>query len=68
MTISASPSDASLVEAALDGDLESFAKLYDRHFSAVYDFLSRLLRDRNEADVWEKWEATDNPLELVTEG
>jgi RNA polymerase sigma factor (sigma-70 family) len=37
------------VAAAVDGDLEAFAQLYDRHFEAVHDFLARLLRDRNDA-------------------
>jgi RNA polymerase sigma factor (sigma-70 family) len=38
-----------LVDAAATGDLEAFAQLYDRHFPAINDFLSRLLRDRHEA-------------------
>ncbi len=42
-------SDADLVALALDGRQEAFSALYERYFPSVYDFLSRLLRDRDEA-------------------
>jgi len=42
--------DAELVLAATSGDQQAFALLYERHISAVYDFLARMLRDRTEAE------------------
>ena len=43
------PDDAVLVEQARAGDQEAFAALYDRYFDAVYDFVARMLRNRDEA-------------------
>ncbi|GAB4329184.1 MAG: hypothetical protein Kow0010_13360 [Dehalococcoidia bacterium] len=43
------PDDAVLVEQARAGDQEAFAALYDRYFDAVYDFVVRMLRNRDEA-------------------
>lgn len=43
------PDDAVLVEQAKAGDQEAFAALYDRYFDAVYDFVARMLRNRDEA-------------------
>lgn len=42
-------SDAELVVLARDGREDAFAELYSRYFPRVYDFLARLLRDRQEA-------------------
>ncbi len=41
--------DATLVGLARQGDSWAFSVLYRRHYSAVFDFLTRLLRDREEA-------------------
>lgn len=41
--------DETLVQVALTGKREAFAELYSRHFDAVYDFLYRMVRDRDEA-------------------
>ncbi|MDZ7727572.1 MAG: sigma-70 family RNA polymerase sigma factor [Dehalococcoidia bacterium] len=41
--------DADLVEAASSGDQDAFAVLYDRYFDAVYDFVLRMTRNREEA-------------------
>jgi RNA polymerase sigma factor (sigma-70 family) len=41
--------DAELEALAATGDREAFAELYNRHFDRVYDFLRRMLRDRDEA-------------------
>ena len=42
-------SDADLVVLARDGSEDAFAELYSRYFPRVYDFLARLLKDRQEA-------------------
>lgn len=42
------PSDGDLVRAFLAGDLDGFSTLYERYFPGVHDFLSRLMRDRQE--------------------
>lgn len=42
-------SDADLVVLARDGREDAFAELYSRYFPRVYDFLARLLKDRQEA-------------------
>ncbi|MEX2315281.1 MAG: sigma-70 family RNA polymerase sigma factor, partial [Thermomicrobiales bacterium] len=42
--------DAELVLAAVGGDQQAFADLYERYIGPVYDFLARMLRDRNEAE------------------
>ena len=45
-------SDGDLVLAHLAGDPDAYSVLYERYFPGVHDFLSRLLRDRNDgADV-----------------
>ncbi len=45
-------SDGDLVQAHLAGDPDAYSVLYERYFPGVHDFLSRLLRDRNDgADV-----------------
>ncbi len=41
--------DGELVSLARTGSEEAFAALYERYFTNVYDFLTRLLRDRQEA-------------------
>lgn len=41
--------DAELVTLALGGDNAAFAMLYERYFDSVYDFLARMVRDRDEA-------------------
>ncbi|WP_322796666.1 RNA polymerase sigma factor [Tepidiforma sp.] len=41
--------DEALVAEARSGDREAFARLYAAYFDAVYDFLVRLVRDRDEA-------------------
>ena len=41
--------DAALVEAARGGDRQAFAELYERYFDAVYDFVARMTRNREEA-------------------
>ncbi len=43
------PSDGDLARRALQGDAESAAALYDRHFDRVYDFCLRLLFDADAA-------------------
>ncbi len=42
-------SDHDLVDAARRGDREAFAELYQRYFNAVFDFVTRMTRDREEA-------------------
>lgn len=41
--------DGELVALARRGSDEAFGALYERYFTNVYDFLTRLLRDRQEA-------------------
>ena len=41
--------DAELVTLARRGREDAFGALYERYFPGVYDFLTRLLRDRQEA-------------------
>ncbi|PWB68015.1 MAG: hypothetical protein C3F15_17200 [Holophagae bacterium] len=41
--------DTSLVELAKAGDQHAFAELYNRYFDPVYDFVSRMTRNRDEA-------------------
>ncbi|MCP3973664.1 MAG: sigma-70 family RNA polymerase sigma factor [bacterium] len=41
--------DAELVTLARRGQEDAFGALYERYFPGVYDFLTRLLRDRQEA-------------------
>lgn len=48
MTIAAVP-DAELAAAAKLGDKEAFSGLYERYFDRIFDFLSRVTRDRELA-------------------
>jgi RNA polymerase sigma factor (sigma-70 family) len=41
-------SDGDLVLAHLAGDPDAYSVLYERYFPGVHDFLTRLMRDRNE--------------------
>jgi RNA polymerase sigma factor (sigma-70 family) len=41
--------DAELVELAVGGDSAAFSELYERYFDNVYDFLARMVKDRDEA-------------------
>jgi len=41
--------DGELVALARSGSDDAFGALYERYFTSVYDFLTRLLRDRQEA-------------------
>ncbi len=41
--------DAELVELAVGGDSAAFAELYERYFDNVYDFLARMVKNREEA-------------------
>jgi RNA polymerase sigma factor (sigma-70 family) len=41
--------DAELVRLAIGGDKAAFAELYERYFDNVYDFLVRMVKDRDEA-------------------
>jgi RNA polymerase sigma factor (sigma-70 family) len=41
--------DAELVELAVGGDSAAFSDLYERYFDNVYDFLARMVKDRDEA-------------------
>lgn len=43
-------SDGELVLQAQSGDQYAFAELYDRYFDRVYDFLTRMMRNRSEAE------------------
>ncbi|HZD37546.1 MAG TPA: sigma-70 family RNA polymerase sigma factor, partial [Actinomycetes bacterium] len=45
----AQPGDAELVRAAVDGDRDAFAAIYDRYADRLHDFCHSLLRDREEA-------------------
>jgi RNA polymerase sigma factor (sigma-70 family) len=49
MTASSISSDGELVARSLRGESEAFGELYDRYFSAVYDFLHRTMRNSEEA-------------------
>jgi len=42
--------DARLVGLAQNGHQEAFAELYDRYFDRIFDFLSRMMRNRAEAE------------------
>jgi RNA polymerase sigma factor (sigma-70 family) len=42
-------SDEGLVERAVSGDEDAFAALYERYFDRVYDFVLRIVRDRDAA-------------------
>ncbi len=42
--------DAQLVGLAQNGHQEAFAELYDRYFDRIFDFLSRMMRNRAEAE------------------
>ena len=42
--------DAQLVGLAQNGHHEAFAELYDRYFDRIFDFLSRMMRNRAEAE------------------
>jgi RNA polymerase sigma factor (sigma-70 family) len=42
--------DGELVELAQAGDRDAFAELYDRYFDRIYDFLTRMMRNRSEAE------------------
>jgi RNA polymerase sigma factor (sigma-70 family) len=41
--------DAELVRLSIGGDKAAFAELYERYFDNVYDFLVRMVKDREEA-------------------
>ena len=41
--------DSRLIELAQGGDRHAFAELYSRYFDMVYDFLARMMRNRDEA-------------------
>ena len=41
--------DSELVQLAVGGDQAAFAELYERYFDNVYDFLARMVRNRDEA-------------------
>jgi RNA polymerase sigma factor (sigma-70 family) len=41
--------ESSLVELAKAGDQHAFAELYNRYFDSVYDFVARMMRNRDEA-------------------
>lgn len=41
--------DAALVEAAVAGDRDAFAAIYDRYASRLHDFIHSVLRNRDEA-------------------
>ncbi len=43
-------SDRQLVERAQVGERDAFAALYDRYFEPIYDFLTRMMRNRAEAE------------------
>ena len=49
MMASSISSDGELVARSLRGESEAFGELYDRYFSAVYDFLHRTMRNPDEA-------------------
>lgn len=43
-------SDGQLVQRAQAGEQDAFAELYERYFDRVYDFLTRMMRNRGEAE------------------
>ncbi len=43
------PEDASLVRAAVGGDRQAFAAIYDRYSDRLHDFCVGMLRDRDSA-------------------
>jgi RNA polymerase sigma factor (sigma-70 family) len=47
--MSAIPTDGELAIAARAGDGTAFTELYDRYFQRVYDYLTRLTRNRDDA-------------------
>lgn len=47
--MSAIPTDGELAVAARSGDSAAFTELYDRYFQRVYDYLTRLTRNRDDA-------------------
>jgi RNA polymerase sigma factor (sigma-70 family) len=49
VTVSDERTDRDLVEAARTGDREAFVELYERYFNPVFDFATRMTRDRDEA-------------------
>ena len=49
MMASSISSDGELVARSLRGESAAFGDLYDRYFSAVYDFLHRTMRNSEEA-------------------
>lgn len=49
MTTALPTEDADLVVLARRGGVDAFAILYERYFAEIFDFLTRLLRDRDEA-------------------
>ena len=49
MALPLPPQDAQLVAEAREGSEDAFSALYERYFDGVHDFLTRLLRDRQEA-------------------
>jgi RNA polymerase sigma factor (sigma-70 family) len=50
MVTSAGPSDAALWQAAAAGEHEAFGELYDRHATAVYNYLLRRTADWSVAE------------------
>ena len=44
------PSDAELIEAVRNGQVEAFGSLYERHVSAAYNLARQLARSRAESD------------------
>ncbi|HEX4702479.1 MAG TPA: sigma-70 family RNA polymerase sigma factor [Pseudonocardiaceae bacterium] len=44
------PSDAELIEAVRNGQVQSFGSLYERHVSAAYNLARQLARSRAESD------------------
>ena len=42
--------DGQLVERAQTGEQAAFGELYDRYFERIYDFLTRMMRSRSEAE------------------
>jgi RNA polymerase sigma factor (sigma-70 family) len=67
------PTDAELGSALRDGSESALAQLYDQHLPAVYDFLSRYLRDAAAAEelahltfvrAWEARESLQDPARV----
>jgi RNA polymerase sigma factor (sigma-70 family) len=44
------PSDEQLALSAFEGDKEAFAKLYERHYQGIHDFIARMAQDPDVAD------------------